>query len=499
MEFPLPEGGPGSGAVAKDDPDGTAGALGKGLQFASALGLLFIFMSYVFPLFGAYIADTKLGRYKTIMLGVIIGGIAHIIMVGGAAPSLLKANKGVAPFMISFFLLAIGAGIFKPNVAPTVLDQYTHQKPYVRVLKSGERVLVDPETTIQRIMTIYYGFVNVGAFFEIASTYAEKYVGYWLAFLIPGILYILVPFFFLAVQKKIIKKPPKGSELTDFIKITWTSLTASKFQFWRKDFWDAARPQTLAAKGITVRYPNRLVTDVSRTWEACAIFLYFPIYYSNDGGIGAVSSNQGASMTTNGAPNDLLNSFNPLVICVFTPIVAYGLYPLLNRFGIRFGRIKRITFGFLLCAISGICGGLVQLYVYRTSPCGYYASTCDGVSPISIWWQVPNTALGAISEIFANVTSYELAYARAPPNMKGAVMAICLFMSSLQAALGEILVPAIIDPHLVWVWIGPAIALFAQTAIFWVRHRHVDEDAFMVYESDEEPVIETAHLEQEKL
>lgn len=43
---------------------------------------------------------------------------------------------------------------------------------------------------------------------------------------------------------------------------------------------------------------------------------------------------------------------------------------------------------------------------------GYFASSCDQVAPISIWLQIPNVALGAMSEIFVNVTSYELAYAR---------------------------------------------------------------------------------------
>lgn len=43
---------------------------------------------------------------------------------------------------------------------------------------------------------------------------------------------------------------------------------------------------------------------------------------------------------------------------------------------------------------------------------GYFASSCDEVAPISIWLQIPNVALGAMSEIFVNVTSYELAYAR---------------------------------------------------------------------------------------
>jgi POT family proton-dependent oligopeptide transporter len=110
MEFPLPDDGPGTGAINPANPNDTAGALNGGLQFASALGLLFQFMSYVFPLLGAYIADTKLGRFRTIMLGILIGGVAHIIMICGAVPSLLTAGRGTGPFMVSFFLLAIGAG-----------------------------------------------------------------------------------------------------------------------------------------------------------------------------------------------------------------------------------------------------------------------------------------------------------------------------------------------------------------------------------------------------
>lgn len=33
---------------------------------------------------------------------------------------------------------------------------------------------------------------------------------------------------------------------------------------------------------------------------------------------------------------------------------------------------------------------------------------------------------------------------------------------------------------------GPAIALFAQTVIFWFRHRHLDDTSYMTYDDDEE-------------
>ncbi|KAI1473799.1 PTR2-domain-containing protein [Daldinia eschscholtzii] len=492
MQFPLPEGGPGTGAIDRSKPNSHAGALDLGLQTASALGLLFTFLAYVIPIFGAWIADVKIGRYKAIIWGVLIGGVAHVIMVGGAAPALLQAGKGVAPFLVSFFLLAIGAGIFKPNVSITVIDQ-----EYTKVLPSGEKVLVDPETTVSHIMLIFYAFVNVGAFFSIAVVYVEKYHSFWLAFLLPGIIYFLLPVLLAAMYNRTVKKPPQGSDLTRFVKITVSALKKSKGNVFSKNFWNNVKPSVLVEQNIHVSYSEKDVVDAQRTWEAVHIFLFIPVYVLNDGGVGNTSSNQGAAMTSDGAPNDLLSHFNPLVILVFSPIMAQVVYPFLERRKIRVGRITRMTIGFILAIASGVIGAIVQWRVYETSPCGYYASDCDEVSPISIWWQVPNVALGAMSEVFVNVTAYELAYARAPEHMRATVVALFLFMTALSSALGEILIPAIVDPTLVWAWAAPAIALAVQTVIFWWQHRGVNDDVFMTKEEDFQQLsAETENVEK---
>ena len=127
MQFPLPLGGNGAGAPARGS-QGTAGALGRGIGFSVPMGLLFTFLAYVIPIFGGWLADAKTGRFRAILIGVLICGVSHVVMVCGAIPSVLQAGRGMGPFLVSFFLLAFGAGVFKPNVAPTVLDQYTHQK-----------------------------------------------------------------------------------------------------------------------------------------------------------------------------------------------------------------------------------------------------------------------------------------------------------------------------------------------------------------------------------
>ena len=145
-----------------------------------------------------------------------------------------------------------------------------------------------------------------------------------------------------------------------------------------------------------------------------------------------------------------------------------------------------MTFGFTLAWISGIIGAIIQWKIYTTSPGGYHATDlaeAQGiVSPLSVWLQIPNVALGALSECFCNVTAYEMAYARAPPGMKALVMSLFLFTTALSYALGEVLTPAIKDPYLIWVWAGPAIALFVQTVIFWFRYKHLNDDEFMTYE-----------------
>lgn len=101
--------GNGAGAPAAGT-QGTAGALGKGIQFANAFVLLFAFMSYVVPIFGAWIADTRWGRFKTIVIGVLVCFVAHVIMIFSGLPSVLQAGKGLVPFIISLLVLAIGAG-----------------------------------------------------------------------------------------------------------------------------------------------------------------------------------------------------------------------------------------------------------------------------------------------------------------------------------------------------------------------------------------------------
>ena len=67
------------------------------------------------------------------------------------------------------------------SIAPLIADQCTVKKQFIKTLPSGERVIVDPAVTIERMLLYYYWATNIGAFFGVATTYAEKRIGFWLA------------------------------------------------------------------------------------------------------------------------------------------------------------------------------------------------------------------------------------------------------------------------------------------------------------------------------
>ncbi|KAI5303224.1 hypothetical protein KEM56_007775, partial [Ascosphaera pollenicola] len=382
IQYPLPAGGNGAGAP----PRGTelnAGALGQGLQISSALTLLLTFLAYTIPILGGYIADVHLGRYKTICIGIAFAGLGHIIMVISALPPVLQAGHGMAPFVISLLVLAFGSvllkktadkglnliGLFKCNIYPTVIDQIKHHKAYIKITKKGERVIVDPQATIDKVTVTYYALINIGAFFAVATSYAENRVGYWLAYLFPTIIYFLTPIVLVGAYKKTIKVPPAGSVLKDTYKVLRLAIKRNGWRgFGRSGYLNAARPSVLVSEDhimTPVTWTDGFVEDISRTFDACSIFIFFPIYNLSDGGIGNALTNQAGSMTKKGAPNDLLSNFNSLSIIVMSPILAYIVYPVLRRYRVEIGPIKKICFGFLLGAISSMLSAILQWKVYQ--------------------------------------------------------------------------------------------------------------------------------------
>lgn len=109
------------------------------------------------------VADTYWGRYKTIIVSVAIAIVGHIILVCSAIPSVLDSHNGtLACFIIGIIVMGAGTGGFKPNISPLVAEQMQLDHMEVQTNAKGERVLVDPAITTNRVYNYFYLFINIG-------------------------------------------------------------------------------------------------------------------------------------------------------------------------------------------------------------------------------------------------------------------------------------------------------------------------------------------------
>lgn len=126
-----------------------------GHQGATGLSTFFQFWCYVTPILGAIIADQYLGKYNTIVIfcGVYIVGL--LVLTLTSIPAALDHGAGLGGFIVAVIVIGLGTGGIKSNVAPLIADQYKRRQMVIgHDDKTGERVIIDPAITIQRIYMI---------------------------------------------------------------------------------------------------------------------------------------------------------------------------------------------------------------------------------------------------------------------------------------------------------------------------------------------------------
>ncbi|KAJ7076586.1 peptide transporter PTR2A [Mycena belliarum] len=490
IQYPLPAGSH-TGAGLRD---GQSGALGKGQQASTGITTFYQFwcVCYVTPFLGAYIADVHLGRYNTICVAVGVALIGHIILIIAAVPGVIEyPDTALLVFLVALVIMGFGTGLFKANISPLVAEQYKRTKLFVITTAGGEQVIVDPALTVSRIYMYFYLMINVGSLLgQIGMTYSEKYIGFWLAYTLPTVVFLLCPIILFIGRKRYIRAAPTGSIFATFIRLfrfaakgrwhlnplrTYRSITAP-------DFWDAAKPSRLspAARPGWMTFDDEWVDEVQRGLKACAVFAWFPVYWLTANQLNNNLTSQAATMTTDGLPNDILSNIDPFTLIIFIPLSDFFFYPALQRRGIKFTSLKRITAGFLTGSTAMIWAAVLQYNIYQTNPCQYAAATCHDaaqrplVSPLSVWLQAPAYVLVALSEILAAITGLEYAYTKAPGNMRSLVMSLFLFTSAVSAALGEGFLWLAADPLLVWNYVVMAGLAGIGGGAFWLAMRGLD-------------------------
>lgn len=470
-----------------------SGALGKGQQAATGITTFNSFWVYVTPLIGAYIADAHLGRFKTICLAVAIATVGHVLLTGAAAPDVLdNPNGATGMFVVAIIVMGVGTGFFKSNCSTLIAEQVKGKRPTVQTLKSGERVIIDPALTIARLFMYFYAAINVGAIIgQVAMVYAEKRVGFWLAYFLPTVVFLLCVPVLAICGKWYQKTPPAGSVLSDAMKFlkfaakgSWSINPVRTYKnLTTADFWESAKPSRQSgALPAWMTFDDVWVDELRRAVKACQVFLFFPIYWLCYNQINNNLTSQAAVLKLYGLPNDLIANLDPIAILIFIPLLDLVVYPLLRKWGYNFTPLKRICAGFFLASFAMVSAAVLQAYIYKLSPCGNEAASCatpDGdtiPAPITVAAQVPSYVLIAFSELFASVTGLEYAFTKAPKSMKSMVMALFLFMTAISNAIGEAFLPLSEDPLLVWNYGVFAVASFIAAIAFWLCFRKLDAE-----------------------
>lgn len=495
IQQPLPKGS----TTGADDEQ--PGALGMGQRASTGLTTFNQFWAYVMPLLGAYLADAHLGRYKTIHLAILFAMVGHIILTASAAPSVLKSSNGaLAAFIIGLIVLGVGTGLFKSNISPLLAEQQKSQKKRIETLASGERVIVDPAVTTARMFLWFYVCINIGSLVgQIGMVFAEKYVGFYLSFLLPTVLFVFCPLVLILCKKRYILTPPTGSVLAKFFSM-WTHAMKGRWSinpvqtyknFHAPDFWDTVRPSKVpeASRPAWMTYDDAWVEEVRRGLKACVVFLYMPFWWLAYSQMTNNLISQAATMQRHGVPNDIINNLNPLSIIIMIPLMDFVVYPAFRKARINFSPIKRMTTGWAFAFFSMVAACVTQYYIYEKSVCGKYASgklpgtenNPDGPencpeAPINVWVQALPYIFIGMAEIFTNVTSLEYAFTKAPSNMRSLVMSINLLMNAFSSAISQAFVSLSADPLLVWNYAVVAIIAFIGSFCFWFHFRNLDKE-----------------------
>ncbi|KAH8429083.1 peptide MFS transporter [Aspergillus melleus] len=477
------------------------GALGMGHQGATGLTTFFQFWCYVTPIIGAIVADQYLGKYKTIVLFCIVYLVGLLILVCTSIPTALAHGAGLGGFIVAILIIGLGTGGIKSNVAPLIADQYKRKKMAMSTTKKGERVIIDPALTIQRIYMIFYGCINLGSLSLLATPYMERDIGFWSGYLLCLCMFAVGTTVLIVGRKYYVVRPPQGSIITDAFKALWIMIVNRNM--------DAPKPTWQAENGSSraVPWDDHFIDELKRALVACRVFAFYPVYWVVYGQFSSNFVTQAGQMNGHGIPNDLMQNFDPISIIVFIPLLETFVYPLLRRLRIRFRPITRISLGFVVASLAMMYAAIVQHLIYVAGPCygspGCDLSIVDGQTQgndVHIAIQTPAYVFIGLSEIFASVSGLEYAYTKAPPSMKSFVQSMYLLTNAFGSAIAEALTPAAFDPAIMWMFVGLACASFIAGIVFWLvfHHLNAQEDEMNALDADDSETPEDWHHEKKQ-
>uniref|UniRef100_A0A8C8BRU3 Solute carrier family 15 member 2 n=1 Tax=Oncorhynchus tshawytscha TaxID=74940 RepID=A0A8C8BRU3_ONCTS len=391
-------------------------------NLSTAVYHAFSSLCYFTPILGALIADSWLGKFKTIVYLSVVYVLGHVVKSVGAIPSVGDSTIHIALSMMGLILIAFGTGGIKPCVAAFGGDQFDEEH-------TNER---------RKFFSIFYMSINAGSLLSTVITpilrgNVQCFGGdcYALAFGVPAILMVIALVVFISGSGMYKKSPPEGNVLLDVcrclglaIKNRWMS---SKYDSKRKHWLDWAEE----------KYPKRLIHEIKMVLRVLVLFIPLPMFW-------ALFDQQGSRWTLQATRMNMAFMLNALLILMFVPIFDVVIISQYPQISFTSALSKSFTYAISHRYTSVRCTSGSQDFSINLGLLdsgASYTVILKGVSHptannVHIAWQIPQYALMTAGEVMFSIPGIEFSYSQAPANMKSLLQAGWL----LTVAFGNVIV-----------------------------------------------------------
>ncbi|NXL10239.1 S15A1 protein, partial [Mesembrinibis cayennensis] len=338
-------------------------------NLSTAIYHTFVALCYLTPILGALIADSWLGKFKTIISLSIVYTIGQAVMAVSSINDLTDHNRDGSPdtvtvhialSMVGLILIALGTGGIKPCVSAFGGDQFED----------------DQEKQRSRFFSIFYLSINAGSLLSTIITpilraqecgIHSKQRCYPLAFGVPAALMAISLVVFIIGSGMYKKVQPQGNIMIQVSKCIGFAIK-NRFRHRSKAFPKREHWLDWASE----KYDKRLIAQTKMVLKVLFLYIPLPMFWALFDQQGSRWTLQATTMDGNFGSiqiqPDQMQTVNPILIVIMVPVVDAVVYPLIKKCKINFTPLRKITVGMFLAALAFVAAALVQVQIDKTLP-----------------------------------------------------------------------------------------------------------------------------------
>uniref|UniRef100_A0A3B3WKT6 Solute carrier family 15 member 1a n=1 Tax=Poecilia mexicana TaxID=48701 RepID=A0A3B3WKT6_9TELE len=329
----------------------------------------FVAFCYLTPILGAIIADSWLGKFKTIIYLSIVYAIGQVAMAVSAIHDITDSDRDGSPDNLTFhvvlsmaglLLIALGTGGIKPCVAAFGGDQFgDHQDKQRRTFFSVFYLCINGGSLLSTIITPILRAQDCGIH--------SKSKCYSLAFGVPAALMAVSLVVFILGSGMYYKTKPEGNIMLKVSKCIGFAIKNRyrhrSRKYPKKEHWmDWAEE----------KYDKLLIAQIKIALRVLLLYIPLPMFWTLFDQKGSRWTLQATTMDGNFGSiviqPDQMQTINPILILTLVPIMDSLVFPLIKKCGLHFTPLKKMTVGMILAALAFVCAAVIQLQIDKTLP-----------------------------------------------------------------------------------------------------------------------------------